>query len=211
MFRDLEVAGDSAALDGLVDRVSSTLPSGWTRDLDRDRNHGARGDVKLLAFRRKAGVAAPDASLFLARRPDRFWVTNIVAVKASPLTRSQYNAILEDFAERAVRPAADELGLPISISEEQVPITRWISEEAAIRLRRFSNSANKGTGSSHPLDFERWAAFLIQVHREKSDLTAETLQQWLVEEAQWPADTADSLALEFRFARDLLTAYDRER
>jgi hypothetical protein len=119
--------------------------------------------------------------------------------------------VLREFMERAVRPAADALGVEVSMSDEQVPITKWLSSEAATRLRRFSNAANKGTGSSHPLDFNRWASFLIQVHRDKSDLDAQTLLRWLVEEEHWPEDTADRLALEFEFAKDLLSAYDSER
>lgn len=211
VFKELEVTGASTALDSFIDRVSHALPRGWKRSHVHEKSLQATAGRRLFAFHSEARVGWPAVNLFLARDPGGFKVTNIVPEESTRLTRSQYNAVLNEFVDQVVQPAAERLGLAISLSDEQVSITRWLSEDAAQRLLRFSENANKGTGSAHPLDFKRWAAFLIQAHRDKSRLDAETLLRWLVEEEHWPEDTADRLAIEFEFARDLLAAYDAER
>jgi hypothetical protein len=200
VFRELEVTGDTSVLDDFIDRVSRALPHGWSRNRAREKDVKLIGGHQLFAFHCNDVGRWPAANLFLARDSDRFKVTNIVPEKTGSLSRSQYNAVLSEFAEQAIRPTASALGLEVSVTDEHAPITRWLSKEAAQLLRQFSKNANKGTGSSHPLDFNRWAAFLIQAHRDGSELDAQTLLRWLVEEENWPEDTADSLAVEYEFS-----------
>jgi hypothetical protein len=211
VFRELEVTGDTSVLDDFIDRVSRALPDGWSRNRAREKDAKLVGGHRLFAFHCKDVGRWPAADLFLARDYGRFKVTNIVPEKAGSLSRSQYNAVLNEFAEQAIRPAASALGLEVSVTDEHAPITRWLSAEATLLLRQFSENANKGTGSSHPLDFSRWAAFLIQAHRDGSELDAQTLLRWLVEEEDWPEDTADRLAIEYEFSHELLQQYDNAK
>jgi len=214
MFKDLSIRGDPAQLDAFINDVSAHLAPGWSRHLEGEKNLREMAlsvEDHQYAFRRKAGNGLPAAGLFLIRRQDRLDVTNIVPQQARELSKAQYNAILDEFVDRNARPAAGRLGLMIELTPDRRPITHWLSEEAARRLRSFSGAANKGTGSSHPMDFQRWAAFLIQVHREEAALDSGTLQRWLIEEEGWPEEKAIDLTIEFEFARDLLKAYDAER
>ena len=152
VFKELEVTGDTSVLDDFIDRVSRVLPHGWSRNRAREKDVKLMGGHRLFAFHCKDVGQWPAADLFLARDSGRLKVTNIVPEKTGSLSRSQYNAVLSEFAEQAIRPTASALGLEVSVTDERAPITRWLSEKAAQLLRQFSENANKGTGSSHPLD-----------------------------------------------------------
>lgn len=212
VFKDLNIKGDPAALDAFVDEVSVSLPPGWRRDLAAENRRSQRaalpGEAQPFIFKCDANGYQPAVDLFLARSSDRFEVTNIVPQELGQLTRAEYNAILDLFVDHAVRSVADRLGLTVDVTPDRLEITHWLTDEAANLLRRFSHSANKSSGSSHPLDFNRWVEFLIQSHLDHTELDATTLRRWLVEEEEWPEETAIDLVSEFEFACDLLAAYD---
>jgi hypothetical protein len=87
-------------------------------------------------------------------------------------------------------------------------VEHQLSDEAVRRLKAFLHGANKGVSLTHPLDIERWHAFLIRAHQEGSQLGPDTLGHWLVEKEDWPEDRASALVLEYGFARTLLSHYD---
>jgi len=212
VFKNLAIRGSSEKLDAFIAGVSDHLSSGWSRDRDAEtRLARAPSPGRYYVFRCEARADRPALSLFLLGKNSALEVSNIVPRGVGSLTRVQYNAALDEFVEQSARSIAERLGLEVSVSSDRQPITHWVSEEAARRLRVFSLAANKGTGSSHPLDFQRWASFLIQVHQDNTRLDSHTLQRWLIEEEGWPAETAIELAVEFGFAQDLLKAYDAGR
>lgn len=213
VFKDLTIDGVSAELDAFIDAATAELPSEWSRDEEREnqlKKTAPSSDEYQFALSRVASGEIPAASLFMIRSGTSLKVTNIVPKEVGSLSRVQYNTILDEFVEHVARPVADRLNLTIELTPDHLPITHWLSEDAARLLKSFSAAANKATGSSHPLDFSRWTAFLIQAHREHTNLDTETLQRWLIEEEGWPEDRAVDLAIEFEFARDLLRAYDEE-
>jgi hypothetical protein len=100
---------------------------------------------------------------------DDLAVTNIVPKSVSQLSRQRYNLILAELFGKVAEPACRDLNLLCTLTEESLPITHWISEEAASRLLRFfSRLANKATGSAHPLDRKRWFAFISQTMQAES-------------------------------------------
>ena len=212
-FKDLDITGPVEQLDALVDAVSTNLPADWHRDPGVEA-FLAKGDREWkdasFAFSRDAKGSDPKTVLFLVRERRRLYVSNIVPHDGE-LSMAQYNRVLDEFADMLRTHVSSDSQLTMGVSSEDVTITDWVSDEAAELLQRFSTVANKSTGSAHPRDFERWADFLIQVHREGSTLYSHSLKRWLVEELDWPPDRAGKLAMEFEFARDLLQAYDRSR
>lgn len=213
VFKDLTIDGVSAELDAFIDAATAELPSAWSRDEEREnqlKKTAFSSDEYQFTFSRVASGGIPAVSLFMIRSGTSLKATNIVPKEVGSLSRVQYNTILDEFVERVARPVANRFNLTIELTPDHLPITHWLSEDAARRLKSFSGAANKATGSSHPSDFKRWTAFLIQAHREHTNLDTETLQRWLIEEEGWPEDRAVDLAKEFEFARDLLRAYDEE-
>ena len=213
VFKDLKIDGVSADLNAFIDAVTAELPTEWSRDEEREnqlKETAASSDEYQYTFTRSASAGMPAASLFMIRSGSSLKVTNIVPKEVGSLSRMQYNTILDEFVAHIARSAADRLNLTIELTPDHLPITHWLSGDTARQLKSFSGAANKSTGSSHPSDFKRWTAFLIQAHREHTNLDTETLQRWLIEEEGWPEDRAVDLAKEFEFARDLLRAYDEE-
>lgn len=211
-FRDLTVSGSPAALRELVSELSDRLHANWTRDRDAEERLAEFGgkDAEGFVFARLADVNIPAIDLFLMIDGTRAQVPNIVPQESGDISIAQYNAVLVEFAD-LVRPLlARWPALKMEVSNEDVGITQWVSPEAAELLRRFSVLANMSTGSSHPSDFGRWAAFIIRVHKDGSRLYPDQLQQWLVEALKWPPEKALKLALEYEFARELLDAYDKD-
>lgn len=213
-FKYLDIKGPDHQLLLLIEKVSANLPLGWHRDQKAEtrlRELSFSGESAGFAFGRDAKDGDPPVGVFLSRESGRLQVPNIVPRESGKLSKHQYNRILDEFASVLRGNLSQDSGLKLEVGSDEATITDWVSPEAADLLRRFSNCANKATGSSHPSDFRRWTAFLIQVHNEGSTLDSDTLSQWLIEELDWPPDRADKLAIEYEFARDLLRAYDKSQ
>lgn len=204
-FKDLDITGPDEQLLALIEAVSESLPADWRRDLEAE----AAGADAWFEFARDAKEGDPRTGLFLARERGRLHVSNIIPLDDGQLSMRQYNRVLDEFAAllRTHLPPGSQLNM--NVTSDEAAITDWVSTDAAECLRLFSDAANKSTGSAHPLDLERWAHFLIQVHREGSTLDSASLSQWLVEELEWPPERVDELNKEFEFARDLLKVYDQ--
>jgi hypothetical protein len=192
--------------------ISGRLSEGWSRDLAREKELNDEAGTKFYCFGCSEEAKRGAATLLLthpARARSWLYVSNILPKNVRQLTYDQYNFILQNFYDKFAKPAADLLNIPIELSPPEQTVENWLSSESAKRLRAFSIGANKSTGSSHPMDRERWCDFLIALHREGEDPGAELLERWLVEEEKWPEEVAFDLICEFEFARDLLGRFDK--
>ena len=211
-FKDLDITGPDEQLLALIDAVLTNLPADWRRDPEaeaRMETLDPEGTDAGFAFTRDAREGDPPALLFLRRDRGRLHVSNIVPRDAGQLSMGQYNRILDEFADMLHTHLPSDRQLKIRVTSDDAAITDWVSSDAADLLKYFSSLANMSTGSAHPLDFERWVRFLVQVHKEGSTLHSSFLSRWLAEELGWPPDRADDLARDYEFARDLLRDYDR--
>lgn len=211
-FRNLTITGAPAQLHDLAAAVCRILPPNWKHDVEaEERLRSLSGDGTAgYAFARDGDPTVPPTGLLLMLEASRLWVPNIVPRESGQISVDQYNGILLEFA-LFVEPLLQTFpGLRIEISSDQVGITEWVSPQAAELLKRFSTLANMSTGSSHPYDFRRWAAFIVRTHKDGSKLYPDDLRQWLVEGLGWPPEPADKLSLEYEFARSLLEAYDQD-
>jgi len=134
-----------------------------------------------------------------------FYVSNIVPKERHQLAHVEYNSVLEDFYQRVFRHVAEQTGLRHSLTAADMGLDHWMSGKTEEKLRRFSASANKSTGSSHPSDLERWNDFVLSAHIERSNLDPSTLRRWLAESEDWPPEVAEQLAIEYEYGRELLT------
>ena len=211
-FKDLTITGPDEQLVTLMDQISAKPADGWRRD-DPTRGRLDETEPPYFSFTRNASEEddLPSIHLFLTHKPGCLHVANITpdySGNGGQLSESQYNQILDEFAE-IVHPFLSDSQLTFDITSDEANITDHISDEAAKFLEKFSISANKSTGSAHPMDFERWAEFLIKVHGERSSLSESFLSKWLVEELQWPHEEAEKLTIQYSFAQDLLQTYDK--
>jgi hypothetical protein len=214
VFRDLYVHGDREQVAAVIAEVEHSLTGGWTRDSAAEagmRSVAGAGSV-TYCFSCTKEAGRPAATLFLVEKePGLFYVSNVVPCQQHQLSYQEYNAILEEFSERLLRPLSERAGLRVELTATQADLGNWLSEEAAERLRRFSASANKSTGSSHPSDRERWNDFVVAAHRDRSSLSASTLRRWLTEVEGWPPEVANQLAIEYEYGRELLAFSEGRR
>lgn len=212
VFRDLFIRGEADRLALTLEAIERSLSDGWTRDrLSEDRLRPVTGRTKpIYCFACSRAGRRPAATLFLTQRdPGTLSVSNVVPQQQHQLSHGEYNALVEEFYERFVRPCSASTGVEVELTDTQVDLGHWLSPLAAEKLRTLSAAANKSTGSSHPNDQERWIDFVLAAHREGSRLDAPSLRRWLIEVEGWSPEVADQLAVEYDFGRELLAFSDR--
>jgi hypothetical protein len=214
VFRDLFVNADEGQMASLVEAIERSLPPGWVRDREAAERIRSSSFAAWPPYCFTCGAeGSPDsATLILTEKePGVFYVSNILPVSRDRLSYAEYNTVLEQFFRGALEPSAERSGLTVVLTEAQVDLEHWMSPAAAGKLPAFSASANKGTGSAHPQDRERWNDFVLSAHRDGSRMDAATLQRWLVEAEGWSPEVAEQLALEYEYGRELLTFAEEHR
>jgi hypothetical protein len=164
----------------------------------------------MYCFRRVGPGKQPPAIVWLAfLRGEELRVTQITPCETQALTVTECNEVMTDFYDTLVRPATDGEGVHVEFTGG-TGLEESLRKAPLGRLHAFSQRANKNTGSANSFDHERWVAFLLAAHQDRSDLSDVQLAQWLRANG-WGAEKADELALEYSFARALLRAYDQSR
>jgi hypothetical protein len=199
VFSDLVLHISFDERDAAAAQLKTAASDPWSFDAERSEQmrRNAVGDRQVLAFSRAATDDLPAAGLSLWSHAEGLYVPNVVPLETGELTHAQYNAVLGDFAERVVRPVAAHAGFRIELTDGRQQLSDWIPQEAARKLRVFSAAANKSSGSSHPMDQQRWFDFILTVHRSGAHLDTDRLARWLNEVDRWDEDSAYKLAGEF--------------
>ncbi len=209
VFRDLYVSANAEKMAAAVAEIEKAMPAGWSLDKSaeaRSRSTPVLTQRVTYCFGCEKEARRSAAILILAEKdPATFYVSNIIPTERHQLAHAEYNAILEDFYQRVFKPGADKIGLAYRFTGAEVGLEHWMVAETVERLRQFSACANKGTGSSHPNDRERWNAFVLSAHRTGSKLDPSTLMRWLVEAEDWSPEIAEQLAVEYQYGRELLS------
>jgi hypothetical protein len=208
VFRDLIISATTQQMAGVVAEIEKTMPPGWERDKAaeaRSRSTPVLTPRVMYCFGYKMANPKDSAMVILSEKKDgTFYVSNIIPIQRHRLVHAEYNAIVEEFYFKVIKPIVERAGLMCTLTSTEEGPENWLAPEAADRLREFSASADRGTGSSHPNDRERWNAFVLVAHRTESKLDASTLMRWLVESEDWPREIAEQLALEYEYGRELL-------
>ena len=198
--------------EAVRDAVLKHLSHRWVHRPEREDEIRQSGEVEVIALERPPIGDNRGVSLWMFEDKDgRYKVSNIVPLKHGDLGTKGYNDALKDFVRAVVRPAADESHLEYDLSSGLESIDDWADQDTAAALKRFSSLANKSTGRGHPMDGDRWIAFLLAAHHKNSSLNSEQLARWLVEVERWPSDIANELASEYDLSRSLLSKYDESR
>ncbi len=173
VFRDLTLRGPIGRRPELRAALIAEAKAPWQPDLERTAEAARHGLIAedVLLFQRGRDADLPPAGLTLLANDDGYYVPNIVPLEVGSLTYAQYNAILTDFITHVAEPVVARHGYVIETTEPRQTLDDWLSNDAVVKLRRFSGAANKSTGASHPMDERRWFDFIVAVHRagEKMD------------------------------------------
>lgn len=208
IFRDLYLSIEPDRMAAMADLLEHSPTPGWTRD--RVAEGRARSAPVLRAQPTFCFSCSPEgrrpAAMVLLTQKDvgTFFVANIIPTAKHQLGHGEYNAILEDFYDRVIQPYIGPAGVRAELTEGEVDLEHWMPHQTAQLLRQFSACANRGTGSSHPVDRDRWNAFVVAAHRDGSTMGAADLRRWLLEVDGWAPEVADQLAIEYEYGRELL-------
>jgi hypothetical protein len=214
VFQDLNIGPLSGEQEQrLIESVEARLDEGWDRDEERENDLRRSGLPGVFCFICSKKQDRQSAALILAPKEKggsrTLYVSNIVPADVSELGYDQYNQILREFHDNFLAPAAKNLHVAFDLTAPDTTIENVLSSESLGLLKSFSRSANKSTGSSHPMDRKRWFNFLIYLHRSEEKPDEGLLKRWLVEEEGWPEDKAWDLMIEYEYAQGLLDEYDR--
>jgi hypothetical protein len=195
--------------------IDAALNSGWERakkEEEEARRTDRNGEFYYYRCDKRNGREAA-LLLFCRRHNDerRLHVPNIVFRELRQVDYDQYNAVLADFTEKVLSRINDSSPVLFVLNVSPLKIEHLMPEDALAALRCFSSCANKDTGSTHPMDRERWIAFLVLLHRSKHQLDSESLRRWLLEAEHWPDEWAHKLTCEFEFTMEVLQHADATR
>jgi hypothetical protein len=212
VFQDLYLRKRSSS-SMIRDSILAEVHEPWRHDPGREediRSHSSdQEDVIVLV--RASFDEIDESGLVLWQDHDDYKVANIVPRNVGELGIANYNTILRDFVSRVAQPAALNGDFEIELTSPNQTLENWLETEPADKLRRFSRLANKSTGAAHPMDRERWYAFLIATHSASKRLDSNQLARWLVEVEGWIPERAQELAIDYEFALGLLEQYDRSQ
>lgn len=208
VFQDLVLSVVPAKRNSVADAIRAAASSPWKFDQSQSEqmSKGLLGK-RVLHFSRRESKGMQGASLTFVENSNGFYVSNVVPTKYGQLTHAQYNAILDDFVSRVLVPASQNAKIDYRVSSPQQSPRDWFTPETAQALAAFSSLANKSTGTGHPLDEERWFAFIVAAHRAGSERSSDKLQRWL-EKDGWLFETALSLVSDYEGQRAILEYYD---
>ncbi|MFH1701739.1 MAG: hypothetical protein ABIE07_14280 [Candidatus Zixiibacteriota bacterium] len=211
VFRDLEIIIKPDQIKDLIGKITDMLDANWTRNYqNEERVVKNLGRDVCFCFNRRNDKGVQATMLVLMRNnDDKIYVSNIVPTAVGHITDDQYNQILVEFYDKFIDPLENELDFKGILSSDNQTIEDWVSEKCAGLLRTFSAAANKGTGSHHPCDQERWFEFIIEAQKQKPKLEAHVLERWLFEEEKWTEEIASELAFEYENGISLLDFYVR--
>ena len=214
----LAPARDLAALRQLL-IDNATEP--WCHARVRSSQVGAQAGRETLVFRRWPSDKVPESEVVLNALDAGYRLSNIVPVVHSDRRDVEgWNAVLEDFIDHVVVPALNKTRHQLTVGPRRVAMRDLTSLKGERALRRFSDAANRSTGSAHPLDEQQWMEFVIACAQAAGrqdrppfvpPLSGHLLGRWLTEVDGWTRDIADDLVVQYEFGLGLIQLYNQKQ
>lgn len=212
-FKELKIKATKDKLIFLVDKLQNIEHLDFKYVSDKSGDYANMIGLKsneVLTFE-SPEIKGAIAFVWLIIDERGLRITNITPNKSGQLSIEQYNAIIDSFYEKVIKPNIDN-DYQVVLSTDTKTIVDYAGKEVADKLLIWIKSANKSTLNTHPLDFERWASFLITAHENDSELTTTQLERFLIEEIRISDEKLVTKILnDYEYGRDLLDEYDKNR
>lgn len=134
---------------------------------------------------------------------------NIIPITQGRLHQKEYNFLLNEFVNTFINRTAADFHADVLLSNPVLDLKDHVVKEVIDALILFSDLANKSTGNTHPMDFERWCDFILISSRNVPRLSVEYLEGWLVDNG-WSEAMASELGLNYEYSLSLLD-YEHHR
>ncbi len=137
---------------------------------------------------RALGPNSFDATIWVVIQSCRLRVANIVPETVTSLSISQYNVLLSSFFNHFVAPELKSENV-VYIDGENIDLAEVLPDDCYKKLISWAKTCNQDSPISHPLDEQKWFAFLESMSNEPVErrLSAEDLITWLQEDCGWKA------------------------
>lgn len=202
-FKDVYIRVGEAGIVDYIKDVTAALEKPWKRAYENEENSKYLGEV-AFCFQREGDSMLPAAGLSIFQKDSNTWyIPNVVPIESGQLSYDEYNEIITEFYNSCLAPTSEKSGIAVDISTGELNDEDIVGETSAKLLKAFSSCANKSTGSSHPLDRERWFAFLIEASKSQDEIDTGDLKR-LLQQQGWSEEIALDLVIEFEFGRDLI-------
>jgi hypothetical protein len=204
-YGELAIELKDLAPEKFGELAEAAAAGGWARDRSKDEEMKRSGGNVWFTFTLTGHTTLPSTFLFLTQKsPGILYVPNVISPARDRLNYDEYNGILKSFRDHVLTPLQKHYPIDVKLAGTEMDLAAQLPKEVYQRLHLFSVAANKNTGSSHPLDHERWIDFLIASDEQQVALDPPTLARWLTEVQGWDAEQASRLAEEYEFGRELL-------
>lgn len=212
-FQKLELKGEKENLVRFLKEIKSKEYENFTYISEKSEEYAmmiASSKENTATFL-STEIEGAIAYVWLVISDDLLYVSNITPNKSGQLTYHQYNAILTKFFNEAIETQIAD-GIAAKLSKDSVTIEDFAGTETTNKLKNWINSANPSTLNTHPEDFKTWCNFVFSAHMNKSSLTANQFERYLIEEVKiYDENLVDRLVLEYEYSLNLLSEYDKRR
>ena len=215
VYQDLTIKLKPEKYDDFIKYLRDAVGnSSWKNRYDMEdsfmQRSAAFGFVVLCFESSKYNLDGEDIAgvLWIHSKDHLLKVSNIVPTIGNNLSFEQYNFILNEFKHQFIDNIAHDYEAEVLLSKDYFDMEDHIGKRALEKLQYFSETSNRSTGRSHPLDFKKWSDFIFAVHTEKRNLSADDLFHWLLEQGWWD-NIANELSLDYEYALSLLEEYDK--
>ncbi|NDP22294.1 MAG: hypothetical protein GZ091_14615 [Paludibacter sp.] len=214
-YQSLEIHLDNENYQGFVDELNQLVTqTDWKvrQDFIDNYKKNSFSEQKIITC-----LESPEYTLNKKNIKGALWmwnfngyleVFNIIPLIDNSLDYDEYNYILKEFFNKFILNLKQKFNASIILSKAEKQIIETIGEDALKALVAFSHGANKSTGNTHPLDFNRWCDFVFIVFRNNIELGVSELIDWFQENG-WSEDMAHKLGLEYEYSLDLLVHYEQ--
>ena len=217
VFRDLKIEGSpdklEKVLENIIEAIANNLDDGWRRDEEAEAkiNSVPKFDSKLYCFSCLESEKRRESNLWFSHvfEENSLSVSNIIPKKIKELSYDEYNYILEEFSDRFVIPATQNLEVRVTLTEAEIDLKKLIEPKTVELLHEFSEADNRLGRSYLPLNKKDWYLFIVETHKNRAQLNTGILERWLEEEEGWPEDIASNLVEEYQLARTILDYYEQ--
>lgn len=211
VFKNIDICGDQNSVKTFFEQIYNKLPSHWEKSNQADKLK----DYLLITY---SGRLLPKVMVSLNycshQEKKCLKIGNIVPLDKSQLTMDEYNKILDLFLSEVVIPYCEKdkhLKYDVSKTDNFDPLV-YISKLSLDKLINFCKTANKKTGSAHPIDEELWFDFICQTVKDDCIFPSEILKPFLMdtdywekkETKSWEEKIADELSSQYEICVDIL-------
>ena len=210
-FKELIITtDDSSTLKNILEATISKLPVNWTsrQDLVKDyANNISKPENEIGCFESPI-IDGNKALVWFVIWQNELKIVNIVPTAPGSLTHDEYNDILDCFNKECIADVLDNKNITVKITGGVYDLRKIIGELAYDALINWEKNCNHATGNINSFDFERWASFVSISFKDKSKLTPDLLERWLLEEKGWnDYDLVTKIVLDYEYALSILEYY----